>query len=128
MSKFQIILTSIFVICIIGGVTLFATYKAKDAQNKLPAVEIWGTFPSSIFSQYIQKLNTNLGNPLSVNYVEIKSENFEKQFIETLARGGGPDAILISQEEMAHYADKLIVMPTTLITAVSYTHLTLPTM
>ena len=113
MSKFQVILISIFVIFIAIGVTMFATYKNDDAETSLPAIEVWGTFPSSLFSQYVQSINITRNRPLSINYIEISKTNFQKQFIDTLARGGGPDAILLSQEEIALFADKLVAIPPT---------------
>ena len=115
MTKFQIILISIFVIFIAIGVTMFATYKTDDAETALPAIEVWGTFPSSLFAQYLQSINLTRETALSINYVEIAKANFQKQFIDTLARGGGPDAILLSQEEIALFGDKLVPIPTTIL-------------
>ncbi len=114
MSKFQIILTAVFVICIILGVTLFATYKSNTASNALPAVTIWGTFPQSSFNEFVQRLNQTRSVPLSIKYTEISESNFRKQFIEELARGKGPDAILISQQDVMGYFDKIVEIPKTL--------------
>ncbi|MES3031351.1 MAG: extracellular solute-binding protein [Patescibacteria group bacterium] len=111
MSKFQVILISIFVIFIAIGVTMFATYKNNDAETALPSIEIWGTFPSSLFAQYLQAINITRSTQLSINYVEISKANFQKQFIDTLARGGGPDAILLSQEEITLFGDKVVAIP-----------------
>jgi ABC-type glycerol-3-phosphate transport system substrate-binding protein len=51
-----------------------------------------------------------------VDYSEIDPANFRKQFIEELARGKGPDAILIPQQEIMGYYDKVIEIPNTLLT------------
>ncbi len=108
MSKFQITLTAIFIICIIAGVTVFATYKTKNSSEDLPTVTIWGTFPASVFNDFVQKLNLTRATTLNINYSEIAQENFRKQFIDELARGKGPDAILISQQDIIGYDDKII--------------------
>ena len=111
MSKFQIIFITVFVICIIGGVVAFATYKSTSESNKLPLVTIWGSFPASIFNSYITKINQNLPNPLNVSYVEISQQNFRQNLIESLANGQGPDAILIPQTDLYGYYDKIIPIP-----------------
>ncbi len=116
MSKFQVIVIAIFVICIIAGVALFATYKSKDAQNSLPTVTIWGVFPQSIFTALVRQLNNTRESPLSINYVEKSSSAFDKEFIEALARGEGPDVILIPQEMMLRHSDKITPIPYSLLT------------
>lgn len=116
MSKFQIIFISIFVVCIIGGVVAFATYKGGAKEGELPAITVWGTFPASVFEQYIINLNANREKSLNISYAQIPESNFDKTFIETLARGQGPDAILIRQDLMYKYQDKIIPIPYTVIT------------
>lgn len=113
MSKFQVTIISIFIIFIVAGVVLFATYKGNNSNNELPTINIWGTFPSDIFSQYISKINSSRSNPIKISYKEIKENNFDKTFIETLARGQGPDAILIPQDMLYKHEDKVIPVPFT---------------
>ena len=111
MSKFQIILTSIFVIFIIIGVILFATYKGSGSQTELPPITVWGTFPEPLFTKYVSKLNVTRADALRIDYVEISEPNFDKAFIEALARGLGPDAILISQDLLHKHEDKVVPIP-----------------
>ncbi len=111
MTKFQISLTAIFIIFIIAGVTVFATYKSKDSSDTLPTINVWGTFPASVFNDFVQKLNLTRATTLNINYTEINPANFRKQFIDELARGKGPDAILVSQQDIIGYYDKIIQIP-----------------
>lgn len=111
MSKFQVIVIGIFVVCIVAGVVLFATYKSKDATSALPTITIWGTFPSSTFSTFIQQLNNTRASALSVDYVEKSQASFDREFIEALARGQGPDVILIPQDMILRHADKITPIP-----------------
>lgn len=111
MTKFQVILTSIFVVCIIAGVVAFATFKGSNEQTQLPAVTIWGTFPSDLFNQYVTKVNIDRPQTLKVTYVHIPETSFDKTFIEALARGQGPDAILIPQDLIHKHEDKIISIP-----------------
>lgn len=116
MTKFQIITLAIFIVCIITGVALFATYKSDTTSETLPTITVWGTFPSSVFASYLQQINSARQTQFSVNYEQKTFANFDKDFIETLARGYGPDAILVPQEFVARHADKLIVIPPALVT------------
>lgn len=116
MSKFQVIFTAIFAFFIVVGVIVFATYKSKTESSALPAITIWGSYPSSIFNQFISKMNQTRSEPLKVSYVEIDENGFDKTFIESLARGQGPDVILIPQSMIYRHEDKLIPIPYTTLT------------
>ncbi len=111
MSKFQLTLIGIFVLCIIAGVTLFATYKPDSTQDNFPVITIWGTFPESTFTSLIQRLNSERAVTIQVNYVEKSPASFDKEFIENLARGVGPDAVLLPQEMLAKHLDKMVPIP-----------------
>lgn len=116
MSKFQIILTAVFVVCIVSGVVAFATYKSNNSSTALPSVTVWGTFPASTFNEFIQRINQERTVALSVNYLEIPEVDFRKTFIEELAKGKGPDAILIPQQEVMGFYDKIVEIPSTILT------------
>lgn len=116
MSKFQIIVIAVFIVCIIGGVVAFATFKGNNSDTELPEISIWGTFPSSIFNEYVNKINSSRTSPIKVKYTEISETGFDKTFIEALARGQGPDAILIPQDLIHRHEDKIIPIPYTTLT------------
>jgi ABC-type glycerol-3-phosphate transport system substrate-binding protein len=115
MSKFQIILTSIFVVCIIAGVVAFSKFKGGISSTELPAITVWGTFPSSLFDQYISKLNIGRAQQLRISYTQIPEGGFDRTFIEALARGQGPDAILIPQDLLHKHEDKVFPIPYTVM-------------
>ena len=110
-SKFQIIILIIFVVFIVSGVALFATYKGNGSANLLPPITIWGTFPKDKFDLYVSKVNQTLQSPLSITYVEEKPESFLNDFIAALARGNGPDVILVPSDALLPSEDKLTVIP-----------------
>ncbi len=116
MSKFQVIVIAIFVICIVAGVALFATYKGSSSTTTLPSITIWGTFPSSVFGALLTQLNNTRSTSLSVNYIEKSGATFDKDFIEALARGQGPDAILIQNNMLLRHGDKIIPVPSNILT------------
>jgi ABC-type glycerol-3-phosphate transport system substrate-binding protein len=117
MTKFQAILIAVFVIFIIIGVAVFATYKGSQNATALPTIEVWGTFSNVTFSQLVQNMNVTRAEALKINYVQKAPAQFSKDFIETLARGGGPDAILLPQEMLLKHIDKIIPIPATILSS-----------
>jgi multiple sugar transport system substrate-binding protein len=111
MSKFQIITFAILILCIIAGVVAFATFKGTSSSTTIPAVTIWGTFPASTFNQYVGTVNNTLEQPITVTYVEKKSSTFSQEFIAALARGQGPDGILVTADMILPHIDKLTLVP-----------------
>ncbi|MDE1975079.1 MAG: extracellular solute-binding protein [Patescibacteria group bacterium] len=110
-SKFQLIILGIFVVFIVAGVAVFATYKNNGTLNQLPTVTIWGTFPKSVFDQYVSNINSTAAVRLSVSYVQEPADSFTQDFIAALARGQGPDAILVGTDQLLPNEDKLTPIP-----------------
>ena len=111
MSKFQMIVIGLFVICIIAGVAAFAMFKGGSTNTALPQISIWGTFPKDVFDQYVSKINNTLSQSISVDYVQKSPNQFSQDFVATLARGSGPDAILIPSDMILPHMDKIIPVP-----------------
>lgn len=113
MTKFQAILITFFSLCILGGIYAFATYKGTNNVQKLPSITVWGTLPDDIINLYVNKVNLSLNTPIQINYTYIPENDFNKTFIEALARRQGPDAILISQDLIYKHEDKIVPIPYT---------------
>lgn len=111
MSKFQFITLSVFIIFIIIGVATFALYRGDSSSERLPEVTIWGTFPESVFSQYVVDINNTLSQPITVSYSQKNPNAFSADFISALARGQGPDIILIPADTLYPHSDKLSLIP-----------------
>lgn len=111
MSKFQFIVMSIFVVFIIVGVLAFATYKNNNGETQLPEITIWGTFPQTQFESYLSYINKSRSQSILINYVQKDESDFSKDFVAELARGRGPDAILISADMILPHMDKLALIP-----------------
>jgi multiple sugar transport system substrate-binding protein len=110
-SKFQIIMLAIFVIFLVAGVIAFASYKGSSSSSSLPSITIWGTFPKSAFDQYVSQINLTLPQQMSIQYMQESPSAFHNDFIAALARGQGPDAILIPADLLLPEEDKLTVIP-----------------
>lgn len=121
MTKFQIILLGVFVLFIIVGVVSFAMYKGNQStSDQLPAITIWGTFSTAIFNDYVSNINNNSATPVSITYKQIDPSAFSQQFIAALARGNGPDAILIPADMILPHEDKLALIPYSALSARTY--------
>ncbi len=113
LSKFQIIVLGVFVLFIALGVAAFATFKGSSSKSTLPAITVWGTFPQSTFENYVAKINLTLASQLSINYIEKDKATFSQEFVAALARGTGPDAILIPADMLLPHLDKITPIPYT---------------
>ncbi len=120
MSKFQIITLAGFVLCIIAGVAAFALYKGNDSTTKLPPITVWGTFPSDVFNQYVATVNNTLQQSINIKYVQESPDTFSQDFVAALARGNGPDAILIPADMILPHEDKLALIPYSALTQRSF--------
>ena len=113
MSKFQIIILGVFIINIIAGVAFFATYKGAGSNTQIAPITVWGTFPADTFNNYVSKVNLTLASPMSISYVEKSQSSFSRDFIAALARGTGPDVILIPADILLPHLDKISLIPYT---------------
>lgn len=111
MSRFQIIVLAVFIVAIIAGAASFALYKGSNPNVELPAITVWGTFPASTFEQYVSDLNSTAVDSLKINYVELKPSQFSTSFVNALALGQGPDAILVPTEMLLPELNKIAFIP-----------------
>jgi ABC-type glycerol-3-phosphate transport system substrate-binding protein len=112
-TKFQIITLGLFLIFLVAGVAAFALYKGDNSSTTIPTVTFWGTFPADTFNSYVAKVNSTLVQPITVNYVQKSQATFSQEFIAALARGQGPDGILIPADVLLPHYDKLSAIPFT---------------
>ena len=113
MSKFQIITLAVFVVCIIGGVIGFATFKGSSSKTTLSPITVWGTFPAETFTQYLGNINNGASEPVSATYTQIAPDQFNSTFIAALARGTGPDVVLLPVDMILPHLDKITSIPYT---------------
>ena len=110
-SKFQLIIFIVFILFIAAGVAAFATYKGSSSGSQLPTITVWGTFPKDVFDQCVIQVGNSLSSPISVKYVQESPDAFLQDFISALARGAGPDAVLIPADMILPAEDKLVPIP-----------------
>jgi len=120
MSKFQIIVTGIFIIFIVIGVATFALFKKTSSQAALPTITVWGLVSSQIFNEFVTNINSTQATPLSINYVQETEATFNQDFVKALAVGQGPDVILIPADMILPNENKITPIPYTLIPQRTY--------
>ena len=108
MSKFQIILTAVFGVFIVVGVVVFSLYRGGSA-NRV-SVTVWGDIPSYDFNLLLKTPSISQDNTTSISYVEKPAETIETEFTEALARGVGPDLIILAQDKLWKNKPKLSVI------------------
>ncbi|MBI2065854.1 MAG: extracellular solute-binding protein [Candidatus Zambryskibacteria bacterium] len=109
MSKFQIILLSVFGIFIVVGVAVFSLYRGSSTGSV--TVTVWGDISTYDFNLLSNASTLKQDQNLRVNYVEKSSETIETEFTEALARGTGPDLIIITQDKFLKNKPKLVPIP-----------------
>ncbi len=111
MSLFQGIIIGILIVGAIGGVALFALSKVSSTAELAP-LTVWGMVdPASMdafFAAIAEKKDPTIPE---FNYVYVTPENFQKDFLEALATGNGPDLVLLPHEELLNQRNKLFVFP-----------------
>jgi len=123
MSKFQIITIVVFVVGIVGGVLAFALFKGSTSSSSLPSITVWGTFPADTFNRYVSDIGATMSSPLSITYVQIDQQNFNNNFVNALALGQGPDAVLLPSDMMLSEQNKLSSIPFTVMPQATYFNL-----
>ncbi len=105
-------------VILMGVVVMGAGFSGcvKKQVKNVPQVEleVWGVFDDS---DMLKEINTKFSgmNPYvsGVNYKKIASDitEFEKQFVNAMANGTGPDIIYFKNSWLPKHGDKIIPMP-----------------
>lgn len=114
MSKFQLIFTGIFGVFIIVGVAVFSTYRGSS--QDAVTVTVWGTIPQSTFSSIIGQTTLHQSKEYTVNYVEKSEANFDRDFVEALASGVGPDLFMLRSDKILTHRNKIFPIPYNIFT------------
>ncbi|HVU06369.1 MAG TPA: extracellular solute-binding protein [Candidatus Paceibacterota bacterium] len=110
MSRFQLIFTGILVILGIGGVVAFAVSKNNSSQGPA-AVVMWGSLGQDAVQAFLNKVAPDHQDTLNVSYVYKSPATFESDLVAALARGAGPDMVLLPQDLILKQNDKFYVIP-----------------
>lgn len=117
-SNFQIILLAIFGFFAVLAVIIFSGVLpiGKGASEISGSVLVWGTIRQDAITPSIEALREKNQN-IVVAYVEKSPATFDREFVEALASGRGPDLFFLPQDYILKYEDKIFPIPYTTISA-----------
>lgn len=118
MTNFQLIFTGAFVFFIVCGLVAFSLYTTKS--NNIGNVVVWGTLDGGTMSKLINDLSQQDKSYQSVTYVERPAATFVSDVINAMASGTGPDLVLISQDQLNAFSNKLSVIPYSAVSQSTY--------
>ncbi len=110
MSNFKIAVIAIFSVCFVVGIVLFAMYKAGAGQTTAN-ITIWGTIPGQAFNAAYKASSISGNKYVTVNYVKKDADSFDADFVEALADGAGPDAVILREDSIYKNRNKFLTIP-----------------
>ncbi len=111
-STFQTIILVVFGAFIVIGMAYFslgAGSGKKDSSKLRNNITIWGTLPDSIIMNTMHDIFPK--NSGKIIYKQKRKNVFNKDLIDALASGKGPDMILLPQNLILQYSDKIYPVP-----------------
>lgn len=117
---FQYVVMGAFIFFIIIGAILFSVYKSKNSTNTNITVTVWGTLPTETFSAFYLKYFSENNLDYNINYVERDTATFEQELVEALASETGPDAIILSTDQIVRFNNKIYTIPYTVLPELTF--------
>ncbi len=123
---FKNIILGIFIAGALIGMAVFGGLihvgGSSTATTKvLGKVTIWGTFPEASMRPFLADFQNTSGG-IFAKYVEKDPSTFSNDIIESIASGTPPDLIILPDNLINHFKDKLIHIPFTTLPADTYTN------
>lgn len=82
----------------------------SGSSGSLGDVVLWGTVPATAIANPLKEFND--ANPaFVVKYEQKSAETFDKDLLEALATGTGPDIFFLPDNLAFHYSDKIFTIP-----------------
>ena len=114
MSTFQIVILAIFIFFLLFAVLVFAgviPFFGGAPSGVAGTVTMWGTVSNSFLDEALIALNKVNEDTFAIAYVEKRKESFDRELVEALASGRGPDMILLPDDLIVRHADKIFPIP-----------------
>jgi multiple sugar transport system substrate-binding protein len=110
MSRFQIIFMAALIFLGVGGAILFAVTKNNSGGSSTVQLTLWGSLPAEQIQKYLSDLSQQ-GTGVNLNYIQKRADSMETELVSALARGQGPDLLLLPQDLVVPQSDKFFVIP-----------------
>lgn len=110
--KFQTILLAFFGVMAVVGLIAFSKSPSKKSETELAGaqgnVAIWGSFPDSKgLSAVVKNFNETYKGSFSISYEYHDPKTFDRDIVESLASGKGPDVLLLPDDLILRHSDKI---------------------
>ena len=116
MPKARVTTLYIFIapLLIFGLAAAFPGCKSKKV-NRSVELEFWGVFDGSdVYKELISDFNEEFSN-IKINYYKKQNSSYEKDLLEAMAAGRGPDIMMLHHTWTPRYEDKIWGAPAELI-------------
>lgn len=111
MSPTQIVISSVFLVLIVVGMGVLAFGQFGSSSQSVDLV-MWGTLPRPYVLSLIE--NSGVNNLDAVNkieYVEKDPISYDREIVDALAEGTGPDIFMIAQDDVLEHKKKITPIP-----------------
>lgn len=121
MSTVQYIILGAFILFAIAGVIVFAGFGGGGAgSGDIQAVSMWGSVPTNTIKKISDALNAGGTEVIKIEYTEVAPETFEKELLEAIADGVGPDLVILPHTLLLKEQNKLSLIPWSLVSERSF--------
>jgi ABC-type glycerol-3-phosphate transport system substrate-binding protein len=110
---FQYVVLGLFVFFLLVGAILFSTFRSSNSALTNISITVWGTLPENSFNSFARNYFSDSDLKYTVNYTEKDPAIFDRDLIEALASGVGPDAIVLPTDLILRYSNKIYPIPYT---------------
>ncbi len=121
MSNFKLIFIAVFIVAGLFGFLVFAgiiDLGGKGSTTIVPegSVVVWGTIDARAMSPFVSDFNTK--NPkINIVYVQKDTATFDQTLVESIAGGTPPDLVLLPNNLIWRFGNKLTHIPFTSLPA-----------
>jgi ABC-type glycerol-3-phosphate transport system substrate-binding protein len=117
---FQYVVIGIFVFFTIVGAIMFSTYRSTTTSSTSVRISMWGTLPADTFNAFSSRYFSNTELKYTIAYTERDPSTFEKDLVEAIASGVGPDAIILPEDLIVHFSNKIYNIPFAVLPELTY--------
>jgi ABC-type glycerol-3-phosphate transport system substrate-binding protein len=122
MSTFQMFFMAALVVVTILGVIIFAFHGGIGSKNKVGKVVIWGTVDKDTMDSLLQDMRAKDPNFSDVIYIRQDPATYYATLVNAMAGGGGPDMVILPQDEILTFSDKIDTIPYSIMSQGTYTN------
>jgi ABC-type glycerol-3-phosphate transport system substrate-binding protein len=111
-NTFQIIILGAFIIFALIGVVLFASPNLlpNSSERQPISFTVWGEWDSDVVTQMLDIVGITDDENVTISYTSVPSDQFQERIINALARGEGPDVVLLPHTKLLPLSDLTTVI------------------